>query len=35
MTVAQQIFGTQKHDALSRRHGAGFLPPVSHFCRLL
>ncbi len=35
MIVAQQILGTQNMMLLSRRHGASFLPPVSHFCRLL
>jgi hypothetical protein len=33
-TVAQQILGNNVM-LLSRRHGASFLPPVSHFSRLL
>jgi hypothetical protein len=35
MIVAQQILGTQNMMLLSRRHDASFLPPVSHFSRLL
>jgi hypothetical protein len=35
MIVAQQILGAQNMMLLSRRRGASFLPPVSHFCRLL
>jgi hypothetical protein len=35
MIVAQQILGNHNMMLLSRRHGARFLPPVSHFFRLL
>jgi hypothetical protein len=35
MTVAQQILSNQTMMLLSRRHSASFLPPVSHFSRLL
>jgi len=35
MIVAQQILGNHNMMLLSRRHGARFLPLVSHFFRPL